>query len=132
MAADAIGDAGEFGRATLGVDDDVAEGLGERIPVRLLTGKERDGVIEAVRWNDIVKQNPEAVHLLACQQRLPAGAQMREIGLNLTIIVCLVAAVAAVDRPGSSIALIVLASVAWVAPGLWRIVRDLKEVRLSL
>lgn len=54
-----------------------AEGLGERIPVRLLTGKERDGVIEAVRWNDIVKQNPEAVHLLACQQRLPAGARMQ-------------------------------------------------------
>jgi hypothetical protein len=54
-----------------------AEGLGERIPVRLLTGKEADGVIEAVRWNDIVKQNPEAVHLLACQQRLPAGARMQ-------------------------------------------------------
>jgi len=54
-----------------------AEGLGERIPVRLLTGRERDSVIDAVRWKEIVKQNPDAVHLLACQQRLPAGARMQ-------------------------------------------------------
>lgn len=54
-----------------------AEGLGERIPVRLLTGKERDGVIEALHWKEVVKRDADAVHLLACQQRLPAGARMQ-------------------------------------------------------
>lgn len=54
-----------------------AEGLGERIPVRLLTGKERDSVIEALSWKEVVKRDGDAVHLLACQQRLPAGARMQ-------------------------------------------------------
>ncbi|WP_404992193.1 alpha-2-macroglobulin family protein [Cupriavidus pauculus] len=54
-----------------------AEGLGERIPVRLLTGKDRDGVIEAIGWKAVVKREADAVHLLACQQRLPAGARMQ-------------------------------------------------------
>ncbi|MCA3182124.1 MAG: alpha-2-macroglobulin, partial [Cupriavidus sp.] len=54
-----------------------AEGLGERIPVRLLTGKERDSVIEALAWKEVVKRDGDAVHLLACQQRLPAGARMQ-------------------------------------------------------
>ena len=54
-----------------------AEGLGERIPVRLLTGKERDSVIDALNWKEIVKREADAVHLLTCQQRLPAGARMQ-------------------------------------------------------
>ncbi len=54
-----------------------AEGLGERIPVRLLAGKERTDVIAAVGWNEIAKREGEAVHLLACQQKLPAGARMQ-------------------------------------------------------
>ncbi|WP_342051714.1 MULTISPECIES: alpha-2-macroglobulin family protein [unclassified Cupriavidus] len=54
-----------------------AEGLGERIPVRLLSGKDRDTVLGAIRWSDFAKQTPEAIHLLACQQRLPSGARMQ-------------------------------------------------------
>lgn len=54
-----------------------AEGLGERIPVRLLGGKERDSVIEALNWKEVAKREGDAVHLLACQQRLPAGARMQ-------------------------------------------------------
>ncbi|WP_423195333.1 Alpha-2-macroglobulin [Cupriavidus sp. H19C3] len=54
-----------------------AEGLGERIPVRLLGGKDRDTVLRAIYWTDYARQNPDAIHLLACQQRLPAGARMQ-------------------------------------------------------
>ncbi len=54
-----------------------AQGLGERIPVRLLTGKERDAVLDAIYWKRIAKDAPDAIHLLACQQRLPAGARMQ-------------------------------------------------------
>ncbi|CAG9175071.1 alpha-2-macroglobulin family protein [Cupriavidus pampae] len=54
-----------------------AEGLGERIPVRLLSGKDRETVLGAIRWADFAKQTPEAIHLLACQQRLPSGARMQ-------------------------------------------------------
>lgn len=52
-----------------------AQGLGERIPVRLLGGKERDAVLDAIYWKRIARDAPDAVHLLACQQRLPAGAR---------------------------------------------------------
>ncbi len=54
-----------------------AEGLGERIPVRLLAGKERDAVLDAIYWKRLAKDAPDAIHLLACQQRLPAGARMQ-------------------------------------------------------
>jgi len=53
-----------------------AQGLGERIPVRLLDGKERDAVLDAIRWKTYAKA-ADTVHLLACQQRLPAGARMQ-------------------------------------------------------
>ncbi|MFS8973079.1 MG2 domain-containing protein [Cupriavidus necator] len=54
-----------------------AQGLGERIPVRLLSGQEREAVLKAIYWERIAKQAPDAVHLLACQQRLPAAARMQ-------------------------------------------------------
>jgi len=54
-----------------------AEGLGERIPVRLLAGKERNDVIAAIGWTEVARRDANAVHLLACQQRLPAGARMQ-------------------------------------------------------
>ncbi|MBB2920364.1 Ig-like domain-containing alpha-2-macroglobulin family protein [Cupriavidus alkaliphilus] len=54
-----------------------AQGLGERIPVRLLAGKERETVLEAIRWDRLAKPAPDAVHLLACQQRLPAAARVQ-------------------------------------------------------
>lgn len=54
-----------------------AQGLGERIPVRLLSGQEREAVLKAIYWERIAKQAPDAVHLLACQQRLPAAARVQ-------------------------------------------------------
>ncbi len=53
-----------------------AQGLGERIPVRLLEGKERDAVLDAIRWKRYA-QADGTVHLLACQQRLPSDARMQ-------------------------------------------------------
>ncbi|MGO4327737.1 alpha-2-macroglobulin [Cupriavidus sp. 2TAF22] len=53
-----------------------AQGLGERIPVRLLAGKEREAVLAALRWK-LKPDQADTVHLLACQQRLPAGARMQ-------------------------------------------------------
>lgn len=53
-----------------------AQGLGERIPVRLVTGKEREAVLDAIGWKRHAA-TADAVHLLACQQRLPPGARMQ-------------------------------------------------------
>lgn len=53
-----------------------AQGLGERIPVRLLGGKERDAVLGALHWK-LKAGEADTVHLLACQQRLPSGARMQ-------------------------------------------------------
>lgn len=53
-----------------------AQGLGERIPVRLLGGQEREAVLAALRWK-LKAEQADTVHLLACQQRLPAGARMQ-------------------------------------------------------
>ena len=53
-----------------------AQGLGERIPVRLLGGKEREAVLAALHWK-LKAGEADTVHLLACQQRLPSGARMQ-------------------------------------------------------
>lgn len=53
-----------------------AQGLGERIPVRLVAGKERDAVLGALHWK-LKADEADTVHLLACQQRLPSGARMQ-------------------------------------------------------
>lgn len=50
-----------------------AQGVGEMIPVRLVTGADRDAVLKALGWKP---RGADSVHLLACQQRLPAGARM--------------------------------------------------------
>lgn len=54
-----------------------AQGLGERIPVRLLSDQEREAVLKAIYWERLAKQAPDTVHLLACQQRLPAAARVQ-------------------------------------------------------
>lgn len=50
-----------------------AQGVGEMIPVRLVTGADREAVLKALGWKP---RGADSVHLLACQQRLPAGARM--------------------------------------------------------
>lgn len=57
---------------------------------------------------------------------------IRRIGANLSIILCLVAAVAAVDRPGLSIDLILAVLAWWVFPALWKTVMGIQEVRVQL
>jgi len=54
-----------------------AQGLGERIPVQAVTGATRDAALASIHWDKLAKQSPDAIHLLACQQRLPAGARMQ-------------------------------------------------------
>lgn len=52
-----------------------AEGLGERVPVKLIEGKDRDAIVAATHWTREA-QAANTVFVLACQQRLPAGAKM--------------------------------------------------------
>lgn len=59
-----------------------AQGLGERIPVRLVGGADRDAVLAAIGWKPPARAGaarvpPEATQLIACQQRLPAGARLQ-------------------------------------------------------
>lgn len=46
---------------------------------------------------------------------------MRHIGLNLTIVACLVAIVAVADRPDISQLIIIGVLCAWILPGIWRL-----------
>lgn len=52
------------------------QGLGERIPVRLVTGRDREAVLDAIQWKSL-KVPADSIHLLACQQTLPAAARMQ-------------------------------------------------------
>lgn len=52
------------------------QGLGEQVPVQLLSDPaQRKAVLEAVYWDDYLQD--DAVQLLQCARRLPAGADVR-------------------------------------------------------
>ena len=53
------------------------EGLGERVPVRLISGEDRDAVIEASNLQKEAKSEPLSVVTLACNRRLPPSAQIQ-------------------------------------------------------
>lgn len=53
------------------------EGLGERVPVRLISGTDRDAIIEASFLEDEAKKDPLSVVTLACNRRLPASAKIQ-------------------------------------------------------
>ncbi len=53
------------------------EGLGERVPVRLLEGAERSAVLEAQHLDKEAAQAPGAFHVLACNRRLPSAAKVQ-------------------------------------------------------
>ncbi len=54
-----------------------AEGVGERIPVRLIEGKERDELLKHRHWDKAAAKNPQQYPTLACNRRLTAGTTMK-------------------------------------------------------
>ncbi|NYT36945.1 alpha-2-macroglobulin [Allopusillimonas soli] len=55
----------------------LVEGLGEAVPVRLVTGETRRELIKAIYyWDDDSRDNP-ALQLVQCKRTLPADAQVR-------------------------------------------------------
>lgn len=52
-----------------------ARGIGERIPVRLISGQDRDIILK--RFD--LQQDAERTLTLACQQRLPSGVEMQVV-----------------------------------------------------
>ena len=52
------------------------DGVGERVPVRLIEGKERADLLLAARWTRPAEREPLRYVALACQRRLTAGSQV--------------------------------------------------------
>ncbi len=53
------------------------EGLGERVPVRLIEGAERTALLKARRMEDEAAKTPLAIQTLACNRRLPPSAAVQ-------------------------------------------------------
>ena len=53
------------------------EGLGERVPVRLIFGADRDAIIEASYLQNEAKKDPLSVVTLACNRRLSASTKIQ-------------------------------------------------------
>ncbi len=53
------------------------EGLGERVPVRLLEGQDRAALLEAYRVSKAAAANPLNYVAMACNRRLPANARVQ-------------------------------------------------------
>ena len=55
------------------------EGVGERIPVKLIEGKERDAVLKQQSWDKDAAKKPQNYAVLSCNRRLTAGSKMQLI-----------------------------------------------------
>ncbi|HVZ45879.1 MAG TPA: MG2 domain-containing protein [Ramlibacter sp.] len=55
----------------------VVEGIGERVPVRLVQGRERDEMLEALRVDKAAAKTPLRYLTFACNRRLPADAKVQ-------------------------------------------------------
>ena len=53
------------------------QGLGERIPVKLIEGKDRDATLKHRGRTDAASTAPQAWHVLSCNRRLPAAARVQ-------------------------------------------------------
>lgn len=53
-----------------------SEGVGERIAVQLIAGKEREAVLKQQRWDKDAAKHPQQYAVLACNRRLTAGGKM--------------------------------------------------------
>jgi uncharacterized protein YfaS (alpha-2-macroglobulin family) len=54
----------------------MVEGLGERVPVRLLDGAERAGVLKSQGWDKAAAKEPLRFVTLACNRRMASSAQI--------------------------------------------------------
>ncbi|ARU04629.1 alpha-2-macroglobulin [Comamonas serinivorans] len=54
-----------------------AEGIGERIPVQLITGADRDATLKHRHLDNQAKADPAAWQVVSCNRRLPAGAKLK-------------------------------------------------------
>lgn len=55
----------------------VVEGMGESIPVRLITGQDRGDILKAAYYTRGQEADTPSRQLLQCKRRLPAGAKMQ-------------------------------------------------------
>ena len=55
----------------------MADGVGERIPVRMITGQPRADVLKALSLEKLAARDPLQIATLACNRRLTAGARMQ-------------------------------------------------------
>ena len=53
-----------------------SEGVGERIPVQLISGKDRDAVLKQQHWDKDAAKRPQNYAVLACNRRLSSGSKM--------------------------------------------------------
>ena len=53
-----------------------SEGVGERIPVQLIDGKDREAVLKQRHWDKDAAKNPQNYAVLACNRRLTSGSKM--------------------------------------------------------
>ncbi|WP_342616844.1 MG2 domain-containing protein [Rhodoferax sp. GW822-FHT02A01] len=53
------------------------DGLGERVAVRLLDGKDRDALLKAQGWEQAAKKSPLSFVALACNRRFSSGASVQ-------------------------------------------------------
>ncbi|MDR0224849.1 MAG: alpha-2-macroglobulin [Burkholderiaceae bacterium] len=53
------------------------EGVGERIPVRLIEGTDREALLKHRHWDKAAARNPQQYATLACNRRLTAGTTMK-------------------------------------------------------
>ena len=53
-----------------------SEGVGERIPVQLIDGKDRDAVLKQRHWDKDAAKHPQNYAVLACNRRLTSGSKM--------------------------------------------------------
>ncbi|MFT0548063.1 alpha-2-macroglobulin family protein [Allopusillimonas ginsengisoli] len=55
----------------------LVEGLGEAVPVRLITGEARTGILKATYYSRAAEIDTPAVQLLQCKRKLPAEAKVQ-------------------------------------------------------
>lgn len=53
------------------------EGMGERVPVHLLEGKDRDDYLKAMGWTKVAQKDPLRYVAFACNRRLAADARVQ-------------------------------------------------------
>ncbi|MBY0411812.1 MAG: alpha-2-macroglobulin, partial [Burkholderiaceae bacterium] len=57
----------------------VADGVGERIPVRLIEGAQRTQVLAGLRLDKAAEKNPQSFVAVTCNRRLTSGARMQVV-----------------------------------------------------